>query len=86
VPWAELVCGRAGDDGDGMVVQLSRPALRLLSRPAARTGRQLVCLHGVGNRPPRVVVETSASRGHAACCGPHLSRSWELLVQGGNLS
>jgi hypothetical protein len=38
VPWAELVCGRAGDDGDGMVVQLSRSALRLLSRPAARTG------------------------------------------------
>jgi hypothetical protein len=35
VPRAELTCGRVGDDVDGMVVQLDRPALRLLSRPAA---------------------------------------------------
>jgi hypothetical protein len=32
-----------------MAVQLSRPALRLLSGPAARVGRRLVCLQGVGN-------------------------------------
>jgi hypothetical protein len=52
VPRAELVCSRVGDDGNGMVVQLSRSALRLLSGPAARTDRQLVCLHGAGNRSP----------------------------------
>jgi hypothetical protein len=52
VPRAELACSRVGGDGDGMVVQLTRPALRLLSGPAARTGRQLVCLHGTGNRSP----------------------------------
>jgi hypothetical protein len=52
VPRAEFACCRVGDDGDGMAVQLSRPALRPLSRPAACTGRQLVCLHGAGNRSP----------------------------------
>jgi hypothetical protein len=35
-----------------MAVQLSRPTLRLLSGPAARTSHQLVCLHGAGNRSP----------------------------------
>jgi hypothetical protein len=51
VPRAELACCRVGD-GNGMAVQLSRPALRPLSGPAARIGRQLVCLHGAGNRSP----------------------------------
>jgi hypothetical protein len=46
------VCCKVGDDGDRMVVQLSRPVLRLLSGPVARVGRQLVCLHGMGNRSP----------------------------------
>jgi hypothetical protein len=49
---AERACGKVGDDGDGMDVQLSRPTLRLLSGPAARSGRQLVYLHGAGNRSP----------------------------------
>jgi hypothetical protein len=49
VPQVKLACGRVGDDGDETAVQLSRPALRLLSGPASRAGRQLVCLHGVGN-------------------------------------
>jgi hypothetical protein len=35
VPRAEFACGRAGDDGDVMAVQVVRPALRLVSRPAA---------------------------------------------------
>jgi hypothetical protein len=52
VPQAELACSKVGDDGDGMDVQLSRPTLRLLLGPVARTGRQLVCLHGAGNRSP----------------------------------
>jgi hypothetical protein len=46
------VCRRARDDGDGMAVQLSKPALRPLSGLAAHTGRQLVCLHGAGNWSP----------------------------------
>jgi hypothetical protein len=52
VPRAKLACGRVGDDGDGMDVQLSRPALRLLSGPATHVGRQLVRLHGAENRSP----------------------------------
>jgi hypothetical protein len=52
VPRAKLACGRVGDNVDGMAVQPGRPALRLLSGPAACMGRQLVPLHGVGNRSP----------------------------------
>jgi hypothetical protein len=52
VPRVKLGCGRVGDDVDGMVVQQGRPALRLLSGPAACMGRQLVPLHGAGNRSP----------------------------------
>jgi hypothetical protein len=52
VPRVEFACYRVGDDGDLTAAQLSRAALRLLSWPAAGAGRQLVCLHGMGNRPP----------------------------------
>jgi hypothetical protein len=52
VPRAKLACGRVGDDVDGMALQPGRPALRLLSRPAACMGRQLVHLHDAGNRYP----------------------------------
>jgi hypothetical protein len=52
VPQAKLACGRVGDDVDGMAVQPGRPALRLLAGPAACMGRQLVHLHGAGNRSP----------------------------------
>jgi hypothetical protein len=51
VPRVELVCCRAGRDGDLMVAWLCRAALRLLSGPAARAGRQLVRLHGMGVTP-----------------------------------
>jgi hypothetical protein len=57
VPWVKLVCGKVGGDVDGTTVQPGRPALRLLSVPAACMGRQLVPFHGAGNRSPRVVVE-----------------------------
>jgi hypothetical protein len=50
VPQAKLVCGRVGDDGDGMAVQPDIPSLRLLSGSAACMGRQLGRLHGVENR------------------------------------
>jgi hypothetical protein len=52
VPRAELACCRARDDGNVTAAQPSRAILRLLSEPAARVGRQLVCLHGAGNRSP----------------------------------
>jgi hypothetical protein len=52
VPRVELVCSMVGDGGDGMAVQLSRPALRLQSGRAARSGHQLVYLHGAGSRSP----------------------------------
>jgi hypothetical protein len=52
VPRAKLACDRVGDDVDGMVVQPSIPALRLLSGPATCMGLQLVHLHGAGNRSP----------------------------------
>jgi hypothetical protein len=52
VPRAKLACGRVGDDVDGMAVQPGRPTLRLLSGIAACMGRQLVPLHGMGNRSP----------------------------------
>jgi hypothetical protein len=35
-----------------MAAQLSKAALTLLTGPAACMGRQLVCLHDMGNRPP----------------------------------
>jgi hypothetical protein len=52
VPRAKLACGKVGDDVDGTAVQPGRPALRLFSGPAACMGRQLVYLHGAGNRSP----------------------------------
>jgi hypothetical protein len=52
VPRVEFACCRVRGDGDLTVAQLSRAALRLLSGPAACTGRQLVCLHGMGHPPP----------------------------------
>jgi hypothetical protein len=75
VPWAELACSRVGDDGDVMVVQLTRPALRLLSGPAARTGCQLGCLHGVGNRSP-------TRRGEDVCVSGSRRVSWPTPQSG----
>jgi hypothetical protein len=76
-----------------MVVQLTRPALRLLSGLAACTGRQLVCLHGTGNQSPtrrgenvrasgprRVSWTTPQSESRSACV------RWRLLVWGGDFS
>jgi hypothetical protein len=86
VPRAKLACGRVGDDVDGMAVQPGRPALRLLSRSVACIGRQLVHLHGAGNRPPRVVLEAFVPPARAACHGPRLSRSRGELMQGRDFS
>jgi hypothetical protein len=90
VPRVKLVCGRVGDDGDGMAVQLSRPALRLLLGPAARVDRQLVCLHGAGNRSPTRRgggVRISGSR-RVSWPTPQSKSGAEagLVVRGGDLS
>jgi hypothetical protein len=57
VPRAKLGCGRARDDVDGMVVQPDRPALRLLSRPAACMDTSWCILMARGVVPPCVTVE-----------------------------
>jgi hypothetical protein len=68
VPQAELACYRVGDDGDLMAAQSGRATLRLLSGPTAGAGRQLVCLHVMGNRSP-------TCRGR----GAHASRSRHVV-------
>jgi hypothetical protein len=74
VPLAELARCRVGDDGDVTVAQPSRAVLRHLSGLAARASRLLVCLHGTGNRSPRVAVKVFASQGRVAWRGPGLSQ------------
>jgi hypothetical protein len=95
VPRVELACCRVGRDDDLMVARLSRAALRLLLWLAARAGRQLVHLHGVGNRPPPPTrrgggVHVPGSR-HVVQLAPwseaETARANEqLVVRGGDLS
>jgi hypothetical protein len=80
VPRAELVCGRVGDDVDGMVVQPDRPTLRFLSGPAAcMTASWCICM-AQGIIPPRVSVEVLVPQARAACHGPRTSQSRAELV------
>jgi hypothetical protein len=93
VPRAELACCKVRDDGDVMATQPSKTVLRLLSGPAAHAGRQLVCLHGAGNRSP-------TRRGEDVCVSGPRCVSWptpqsetetarankRLVVQGGDCS
>jgi hypothetical protein len=89
----EFACGRTGDDGDLTAAQLSRAALRPLSRLATRAGRQLVCLHGTGNRSPTCRsggVRAPRSR-NMVCLAPYLEAETacaneQLVVQGGDSS
>jgi hypothetical protein len=86
VPRAKFVCGRVGDDVDRMVVQPDRPALRLLSGPAAcMTASWCICM-ARGIVPPRIMVVVLVPHDRAACHGPSTSRSREELVRGGGLS
>jgi hypothetical protein len=92
VPRAELACCIVRDGGDVTAAQPSRAVLRLLSGPAACSGRQLVCLHGAGNRPP-------TRRGEDVCVSGSRRVSWptpqsktetarankRLVVRGGDL-
>jgi hypothetical protein len=52
VPRAELACGRVGDDGDGMAAQPVKPALRLLSGPAACMAASCCTCMTRGTVPP----------------------------------
>jgi hypothetical protein len=47
VPWAELACGRVGDDGDVMAAQPVRPALRLFAGRAICMAASYCILHDV---------------------------------------
>jgi hypothetical protein len=62
VPRAELACGRAGDDGDGMAGQPVRPALRLLLGPAACMATSWCTCMAWGIIPPRASVVVLAPR------------------------
>jgi hypothetical protein len=86
VPRAEFACCRVGDENDLTVAQLSRAALKLLSGPAASAGCQLMCLHGMGNRPPRVVAEVFTHRDRATWSGSPLSQRRRLLMRTSSLS
>jgi hypothetical protein len=70
VPQAELACGRVGDDGDGMAAQPVRPALRLLSGVSCLHGRQLLYLHGVGNRSSTRISGGARALGFHCASGP----------------
>jgi hypothetical protein len=73
-------------DGDLMAVQLSRATLRLLSGPTARVGRQLVRLHGMGNRSPTRRGRGVHARDRATWYGLRLGWRRRLVVRGGDLS
>jgi hypothetical protein len=69
-----------------MAVQPDKPALRLLSRPAAcMTASWCICM-ARGIVPPRVMVEVLVPQARATCHGPHTSQSRGELVRGGDLS
>jgi hypothetical protein len=86
VPRDKLVYGRVRDDVDGMVVQPDRPALRLLSEPAAcMTASWCICM-ARGIVPPRVTMEVLMPQARVACQGPRTSRSRGELMRGRDLS
>jgi hypothetical protein len=62
VPRAKLACGRVGDDVDGMVAQLGRPVLRLLSGLAACMAANWCVCMAWGVVPPLVVAKVLAPR------------------------
>jgi hypothetical protein len=92
---AELACGRVGDDVDGMAVQPDRPALRLLSGPAAcMTASWHICM-ARGIVPPRVSVVVLAPRvmahvpvgaGESSCEAETALARRRLVMRGGDLS
>jgi hypothetical protein len=81
VPWAELACGRAGDDGDVMAVQLVRPSLRLLAgRAACMAAGCRTCMTW------RFVPLHASVALLVSCVWTHTPVGTGLVVRGGDLS
>jgi hypothetical protein len=81
VPRAELACGREGDDGDVMVAQSVRPALRLLAGRAVCMAASCCILHDVEIRSSICVGGVTES-----CVRAHASVGARLVVRGIDLS
>jgi hypothetical protein len=77
VPQAELACGRVRDDGDVMVAQLVRPALRLLAGWAANC---CTCMTWRFVSPRASVAKLEP------CVWVHTPVGTDLVVRGGDLS
>jgi hypothetical protein len=95
VPRAELACGRAGDDGDGMAGQPVRPALRLLSGPAACMAASWCTCMARGIIPqrasvvvlaPRVMAHVPVGAEGRLCEAETFRARRRLVVRGGDLS
>jgi hypothetical protein len=81
VPRVELLCGRAGDDGNVMATQLVRPALRiLLGRATCMAASCCTCMTW-GIIPPCASMVVLA-----LCVRAHVLAGAGLLVRGGDLS
>jgi hypothetical protein len=99
VPRAEFACGRVRDDVDGMVVRPDKPALRLLSGPAAcMTASWCVCMaRGIVPRALRwrcsclrlvlrVMAHTPVGVGGSLCEAETCHARQRLVGRGGDLS
>jgi hypothetical protein len=81
VPQAELTCGRVRDDGDVMVAQLVRPALRLLAgRAACMAARCCTCMTWRFVSPRVSVAKLEP------CIWVRTLVGIDLVVRGGDLS
>jgi hypothetical protein len=81
VPRVELACGRVGDDGNVMAVQLVRPALRLLLGRATYVAASCCTCTMWGIVPPCASVVVLALYVWA-----HVPMGAGLLVRDGDLS
>jgi hypothetical protein len=86
VPRAKLAYDKVGDDGDGMAVQLSRPALRLLLGPAGVVAwrRESIPHASWWRRPHPGVVPHVVAHAPVGVGGARAGQ--RLLVRGGKLS
>jgi hypothetical protein len=78
VPRAELACGRVGDDGDRMAAQTSIKALVGVS---CLHGRQLLYLHGVGNRSSTRIGGDARVVGFRCASGPMRQSELDLSCE-----
>jgi hypothetical protein len=81
VPRAELACGRVGDDGDVMAVQLVRPTLSLMMGRAARMA--VNCCSRLTWRFPLLYASVAM---FAPCVRAHALVGVGLVMRGGDFS